>query len=253
VPASPVTSRKTACPGAGWLEEGDREDLAQDVLLEMKQKLVGAHDCSRGRFRALLQAVVKRRVIDHLRKVRPTPLPEAAADSLAAPAEEEVEALDLETSLLDAVAACRDRFTQGRHKDPDVLYALVDRLVHGLSSAEIARRNGVSPDRIARLLRRGRDAVFHNLLSRELEIPEGDPRLKGAVTVWKRLLRTPRAAASLLEETPDTTVRERLEELLSRFQAALPHFRGDDSVRGRELARGIELVFEGLERGDPDG
>ena len=48
----------------------------------MKQKLVASHDRSRGRFRALLQTVVKRRVVDSLRKIHPDPLDEAAIDAV---------------------------------------------------------------------------------------------------------------------------------------------------------------------------
>ncbi len=228
-----------------WMPEADREDLVQDVLIEMKQKLAPGHDRSRGRFRALLQAVVKRRVVDRLRRARPEHLDHAAADALSAPAEEEVDALDLEGALLEAVAACRDRFTQGRHKDLAVVYALADRLVHGRTNAEIAARDGVSVDRVARLLRRGRDAVFAHLLGEELAVDEDDPALKEALEAFKGWLRTPRERVRHLERVRDPRRREQVDAFVERFSAALPAFRGDDSARGRELARGIELIFDG--------
>src|SRR5947209_6599000 len=92
-----------------WLEEADRDDLVQDVLIEMKAALAPKHDRSRGEFRALLQTVVKRRVADRLRRRRAEPFDEILTETLAAPQEAEVEALDLETRLLEAVSACRDR------------------------------------------------------------------------------------------------------------------------------------------------
>ncbi len=225
-----------------WLPEAERQDLAQDILIEMKESLVHVHDRTRGRFRALLQTVVKRRVVDRLRKTKPERLEAEAADSLAAPEEEELQALDLETSLLDAVAACRDRFSQGKHRDLDVLYALVDRLVNGLSSVEISEKAGVSRDRVARLLRRGREAIFVQFVSRELELPEGASLLR-CVDVFRRCLRTPREEVALLDEIKDSALRERLGEFLVRFRLALPMFRGDASTRGQELEHGVELIF----------
>lgn len=225
-----------------WLNEAEREDLAQDILIEMKESLVNVHDRTRGRFRALLQTVVKRRVVDRLRKAKPDRLGAEDESALAAPEEDELQALDLETSLLDAVAACRDRFSQGPHRDMDVLYALVDRLVNGLSSVEIAEKNGVSRDRVARLLRRGREAIFVQFVSRELELPDGKP-LQRCVDVFRRALRTPREEAALLDEIKDSLLRERLEEFLARFRLSLPSFRGDGSARGRELEQGVELIF----------
>jgi len=223
-----------------WLPQADRDDLVQTILIEMKEKLVERHDRTRGRFRALLQAVVKRRIADALRRRRAEPLDEARADSLAAPDDSAVEALDLETGLVEAVAACRDRFTQGKDADPDVLYALADRIVHGLSNVEIARKDGVSVDRVARLLRRGRDAVFAHLLRRETGLDEADRRFKRALELFKEFLRRPAEATRLVADLPEDDLREELTSFLARFSAALPHFEGaaDD-----EFQRGLELVL----------
>jgi len=222
----------------------DREDLVQDVLVEIKEKLAQTHDPARGRFRALLQTVVRRRVIDLLRRARPAPLSDAAAAQLEAPTPDDVEALDLEACLLDAVAACRDRFTQGRDRDPDVLYALADRLVHGKTNAAIAEQSGASPDRVARLLRRGRDAIFTHLVAGELGLARHDPALDEATQAFRRCLRAPRDATTHLAALRDRAVREGVEDLHRRLRAALPLLRGDGSVRGQELARGIALIFD---------
>lgn len=228
-----------------WLGPSDREDLVQEILIEMQQSLAPRHDRTRGRFRALLQTVVKRRVVDAIRRRRPERLGERDVD-LVAPPDAEVEALDLEGALLEAVAACRDRFTQGPDQDPDVLYALVDRLVHGKSNRAIAEAGGVSVDRVNRLLRRGRDAIFAALLEAELELPADDPALKPARDAFKRWLRQPRSRTEWVAAVP-ASIREAFDDFLGRLQAALPAFRGDDSARGRELAAGIALIFDEAE------
>jgi len=214
-----------------WLGAADRDDLVQDVLLEIRKTLARSHDRSRGKFRALLQTVVKRRVADRLRARRT-----GALEEVAAPEAAEIEALDLETRLRDAFQRCRDRFTQGKESDPEVLYALVDRVVHGRSSIVIARRNKTSVDRVARLLERGRHAVFESLLAGELELEPG-VRLQGAVQIFKEALRRPRARARLLEKEKDAGLREELTELLERFDAARSSFDGE------ELKAGIAFVL----------
>jgi RNA polymerase sigma factor (sigma-70 family) len=226
-----------------WLSSEDREDLVQSILLEIRQGLAARHDPSRGRFRALLQAVVHRRVTDALRRRRAEPLEETAADALAAPPADEVEALDLEAALLEAFTACRDRFSQGAERDLDVVYALADRMVHGKSNVEIAREKGVSVDRVARLLRRGRDALFEALLARELELPRGDARLPLALDAFKDALREPRRVRERLARVPDRALEDALDAFLARFRAALPRLEGDETEAGIELRRGLDVIF----------
>lgn len=50
------------------LPEEEWDDLAQEILIEMRERLAPGHDPSRGRFRALLQTALKHRVIDRLRR-----------------------------------------------------------------------------------------------------------------------------------------------------------------------------------------
>jgi len=228
-----------------WVRTADREDLVHDLLVEVHQSIAPRHDAGRGKFRALLQTVVARRVVDLVRRKAPAALDAATEASLVAPARDELEALDVEAALLDAMAACRDRFTQGRDADPDVLYALADRVVHGLAVNEIARKGGVSVDRVNRLLRRGRDEVFCQLLARELELPPDDPRLPSALEVFQRTLRRPGDAAALLEEhVQEPPLRGQLEELLGRFRAGVARF-AETAGKGGELGRGLALVLEG--------
>ena len=226
-----------------WVRAPEREDLVHDLLIEVREKVVARHDPARGPFRALLQAVVQRRVVDLVRRRAPPPLEEAAAAALVAPAEDELLALDLETSLVEAMAACRDRFTQGAGSDPDVLYALADRIVHGRSSQEIAARDGVSVDRVNRLLRRGRDELFRQLLARELELPADDPALAAPLEVFRDCLRRPGDAEALLPRVRDPALRERARELLERVRAGVAQCARQRDASG-ELQRGIALALE---------
>lgn len=221
-----------------WVKPQDREDLVQDLLVEVQGKLVERHDPGRGPFRALLQAVVQRRVVDLVRRRSPAALEERQAADLAAPPVDELEALDLEAHLIEALAACRDRFTQGKERDPDVLYALADKIVHGLSVAEIALKNAVSVDRVNRLLKRGRDEVLRHLAATELGLAQEDPRLPGVVEAFREALRSPRELGPLLERIRDVGLRERTELLLRRFFAGAARFGGSG-----ELQRGIALAL----------
>jgi DNA-directed RNA polymerase specialized sigma24 family protein len=223
----------------GWLPESERDDVVQDVLLEMKQGLVVRHDERRGRFRALLQTVVERRVADRHRHRRARSLDSAFEESLGAPPLEEVAALDLEALLIEAVAACRDRFTQGAARDHDVVFALSDRVVRGLTNVEIAKATGASEDRVARLLERARDAIFAHLLERELAVTPDE----GALSAFKEALRRPREAARTLEKLRDPGLAERLEGLVAGLRAALERSAGDDTASGQELRAGLAFVL----------
>lgn len=220
-----------------------REDLVQEILIEIKETVRARFDGSRGRFRALLQVVVKRRVVDELRRARPEAIPARVSEELEAPSDAQLEALDLEAALVRAVGACRDAFTSGPRKDFDVLHVLTDRLVHGLREVEIARREGVSRDRIGRRLAKAREVIFAHLIAHELDLELDSLEVATCVEAFKRCLRKPGRLPDHLEALSDAALRERFEEFWLRFRAALPHFRGDESVAGQELAQGVALIL----------
>ncbi|MBL4849876.1 MAG: sigma-70 family RNA polymerase sigma factor [Planctomycetes bacterium] len=209
----------------------------------MRVKLTGTFDSSKGKFRALLQAVVARRVVDHLRKVKAEPLAPAMEAELQAPATHEWDALDLEAALIEAVGACRDELSGGPSKDLPVLHTLTDRLVHGMTATEIAKRDGISRDRVSRLLTKGRDAIFRHLLASELGAGASDERVAASVTAFKRMLRRPTQAHDHLAALEDTALSEQLGEFWARFRSSLPRFEGDLTAAGRELAHGVELIL----------
>ena len=219
-----------------------REDLAQEILIEIKQRLAPRFDRERGRFRALLQTVVQRRVTDELRRARPLPLSEAAAAELEAPSLGQLEALDLEASLVRAVEVCRDTFSGGARKDLDLLHVLIDRVVHGASATEIARRAGVSRDRVKRQLAKARAEIFRALLADELAL--SGPSLEEHVSAFTRSLRRPSDFERHLGALGGEAEQEAFRTFWARFRAALPHFEGDESEAGRELAAGIALLLD---------
>lgn len=221
-----------------WVGPEDREDLVQGLLVDIKERLSQRHDPARGPFRALLQTALARRVSNLRRRRRPDALTDP--DALAAPTTQEIDALDLEASLLEAFARCRDRFSQGPQRDPQVLFALADRIVHGRTNVEIARAGAISVDRVARLLRRGREVVLERLVARELGLEEGDPRLGPAAELLGESWRAPGRTRALLEAFPARSLAGSLEELLLRLRAALPHL---DAGQGSELRRGLELLL----------
>lgn len=225
------------------LSEEDRQDLLQDILIEIREKLTQTFDPTKGKFRALLQAVVARRVVDHLRKAKAEPLSPSVELELQAPSHEELEALDLEAALVQAVGACRDELSGGSSKNLPVLHALSDRLVHGLNATEIARRDGVSRDRVNRLLTKGRDVIFGHLLASELGVEATGPQVGRALIAFKRMLRTPTQADAYLADLEDAGLAEQLGEFWTRFRASLPRFEGDLTAAGRELAHGVELIL----------
>jgi DNA-directed RNA polymerase specialized sigma24 family protein len=225
------------------LSQDERDDLLQEILLEIKETLTKTFDRDRGKFRALLQTVVNRRVIDRLRRAPLRSLPAAAEAQLEAPPPAEYGALDLEAALVEAVAGCRDHFSGGTSKDLAVLHTLTDRLVHGASTIQIAKEGGVSRDRIGRLLAKGREVIFQRLLTAELGFEPGDARLDPCVAAFKRMLRKPAESRAQLEQLGDSALSDPLEDFWKRFQAALPRFQGDVTAAGRELAQGVELIL----------
>jgi len=225
------------------LSEEDRRDLLQDILIEIREKLTRTFDPSKGKFRALLQTVVARRVVDQLRKAKAQPLGPALEAELQAPPAADWDALDLEAALIEAVGNCRDELSGGPTKDLAVLHALTDRLVHGMTATEIAQRDGVSRDRASRLLTKGRDAIFRHLLARELGAEASGERVASSVAVFKRMLRRPTQAQEHLATLEDAALSEQLGEFWGRFRSSLPRFEGDLTAAGRELAHGVELIL----------
>lgn len=234
--------------GRWGLDAADREDLLQGILLEIKERLVETYERSRGGFRALLRTVVERRVISYARSKRRTPvaLPEDVAEHLPSESLADLDAVDLETSLLGAVSDCHDHFVESGPHELGVVWVLTDRLVHALGNKEIAAKRGFSERQVAGRLTRARERIYRSLLARELELEPESEGLQAAVRVFTTCLRQPRRRARLAEEL-EPALQEAFLEFFERFLATLRLFRGSDSVRYQEIARGVLSVFEEAE------
>jgi len=227
-------------------EEGD--DVAQDLLIEMRERLAPRHDPGRGRFRQLLQTAIRSRVMDHLRRRArdaSREAPAATLETVEAPTEEEVQAIDLEASLVESLAAAKHELTQGGDADHDALFALADRVVHGRTEAEIAASDGVSRDAVARRLRRAREAVWRSLLRREVASDLDDASLGAVVAVAKDCMLEPARIGIHLERISTPEVRARLGDFLERFSTTRRRLPSLAAGEDGELQRAVAEVLGG--------
>ncbi len=216
------------------LQPAERDDLVQEVLLAMRERLVARYDPGAGPFRALLQAAIQHRVIDRLRRRRPQADDERLALE-AAPAPGEVERIDLEARVVGAVRRVHDRHTQGG--DLALVYVLSGALVHGLSNRAIARREGLSVDQVKRKLQQARAEVLAELFAGLL--PAGGAEVAArCAELTRACLRQPRRAARLLEGEPHAA---EVEALVAALRAARAGSAADEE---QDLLRGIEAIFE---------
>lgn len=217
------------------LPADERDDLAQDVLLTMRERLVERHDERVGRFRWLLVTAIRNRVLDHLRRRRAGSLevPEALAD----PGQRDLDAIDLEARIVSAVRAVHDRYAHGPAPDRELVYVLAGALVHGLSNREIARREGLSADQVKRKLQRAREEILLELFSGLLEgAPASAAR---CADLTRACLRSPRQQTRLLEGQPQAELVEGVVRAVRDARSTL----GSDAAGAVDLVRGIEAIF----------
>jgi RNA polymerase sigma factor (sigma-70 family) len=228
------------------LPEAERDDLVQEVLIAMRERLVPGYDPGAGSFRAFLQTAITNRLRDHLRRrrraraahdeVEPDTL---EGDGRLAPSDAEVDALDLEAAIVGAVRAVHDRHAAAR--DLELVYVLSGVLVHGLSNKEVARREGLSTDQVKRRLQQAREEVLVEVF-RALAPGAPQPRLARAADLARAVLRAPRQAERLLEAEPDAAPRELVRSFTSRLRDARTLL--DGPAGGEDLLRGVQAIFD---------
>lgn len=216
----------------------ERDDLRQEVLLAMRERIVPAYKARVGPFRAFLGTAIDNRARDRLRRRRP----ESSLDALPGepagpPSEAELDALDLEAALVEAVQAVHDRHGGGPEQDEALLETLQGVLVEGLSNAQLAARSGRSVDQVKRLLQRARGELLERLLLGLLPPLTPAPEVARAADLVRACLREPRKATRLLEREASPAVREAADQLVQRLRAAA----SDLDTAG--IVRGIEAVF----------
>jgi RNA polymerase sigma factor (sigma-70 family) len=221
------------------LPAAEREDLLQEVLLAMRERIVPRYDPAAGSFRAFLQTSITNKVRDHLRRRREhAPLEPTL---LSAPDDEDLDALDLEALVVQAVQEVHDGFAK---TDTELVYVLSGLLVHGLSNKQIAKREGLSVDQVKRKLQQARRAIVESLY-RHLLGPElgTAARVAACAELTRACLRAPRKEARLLEHESDARVRESVADLARRLRTARTSIAVSEPG-GVDLLRGIETIFE---------
>lgn len=225
------------------LDAAERDDLVQEVLLAMRERIVPAYDARRGRFRSLLVSAVANKARDLLKRARPGALTSEPADD--APSVADLDAIDLEALIVQAVRAVHDQATAGPEPDLELVWVLSGVLVHGRSGAEVARREELSVDQVKRRLQEARAAILGHVL-RELLGPDALPgRVARAAELARGCLRDPRAGSRALEDEPDLGVQAAVRGLVDGLRG-LSARAGRGSDPGElDLLRGVEAVLAG--------
>tara|TARA_R110002072_G_scaffold73506_1_gene175001 strand:- start:147 stop:959 length:813 start_codon:yes stop_codon:yes gene_type:complete len=238
-----LARRFRALPGS------ERDDLLQEILLAMRERVVPGYQAEVGSFRSFLAVSIHNAVRDHLRRQRPSKdlaLEEhrledlAEGDLEAGIPEAEVLALDLEARLLAAVRAVHDRYARGAEADLSLVYVLSGALVNKLSNKEIAKREGLSSDQVKRKLQRLRGEILSHLFGGLLP---GLPRSEAArcADLARQCLRTPRQEARLLEDSPHAEVVAALTAAVRGAQRVLGASESDEDL---DLVAGIHAIFQ---------
>lgn len=206
------------------LGSADRDDIVQEVLVAMRERIVPTYRAGVGPFRAFLGVAIDNRVRDRLRRRRDALdvelLPEEPHDPEGPPSDEDLDALDLEAELIGAVAAVHARHGEGPEADPHLVAALEGVLVRGESNKALAARLGLSGDQVKRLLQRARGLMLERLLRPSLPPLLLAPDVARAVDLTRACLREPRKAERLLEREPDSAVREAVDRFVRRLREA---------------------------------
>lgn len=211
------------------LSSHELDDLVQELLLAMKERLIERYDPQRGAFRSFLATAAHHRLMDYLRSKGRAPHQNLEADLLGEPQPAEVSATQLEADVLRALTAVQRRFM--RSPERDVIYVFSGVLVDRLSLRQIAEREGLSLDQVKRRLGQARQALLEELF-------RGD---RAAADLARACLRAPRRTSAILAEAPPRA-RESVEDFLESVSAARSTFgggSGDD-----EFVTGLNALFE---------
>ena len=237
-----LSRRFRALPGS------ERDDLLQEILLAMRERVVPGYRAEVGSFRNFLAVSIHNAVRDHLRAQRPGKDLALEEHRLEDPAsnlglglpEAEVVALDLEARLLAAVRAVHDRYARGTEADLSLVYVLSGALVHKLSNTEIAKREGLSRDQVKRKLQRVRGEILSHLFAGLLP---GLPRSEAerCAELARQCLRTPRHATRLLEDSPHAEV---VAALIAAVRGAQRVLGASESDEDLDLVAGIHAIFQ---------
>lgn len=232
---------------APGLPEAEREDVAQEVLLALRSQAIREYRPERGRFRDYLRGIVRNQVRRALRERRR----EARCDPdvFGEVPHHEWYLLDAEAWLLRGLARFQDRLAGGREADRQIFYCFSDRVLKGMTYAEIARREGISPGAVSRRLAKARRLFLRCLLDLELERGAGrwtEREREEVVRVVQRAFRERRPLEELVGRKL-AHVLPLAEELLGDVRACFAGLASLDSSAGRTFLEALSEVL-GVER-----
>ncbi len=223
-----------------WLASQDREDLVENVLLDIKQQLFARYLPDRGRFRSFLIGVVRNRLRQLCQKRNKEPQP---VEFLNSPA---IEAEDAETVDLVAEVLGSTRAWCAQQQDARQVAILAERLLQGHKLREIAASLQLPLSSVQRLLQQAREEIVALLLERTLRA-----YAPGARSLhWKRLadialqvFADPRSQREQLAAISCEKTREGLELWLATYRKLLASLPARQSAEGLDLVRGLERIL----------
>ncbi|MBL4849310.1 MAG: sigma-70 family RNA polymerase sigma factor [Planctomycetes bacterium] len=224
----------------GRLGLNERDDLLQEILLAMRERVIPRYDAGVGPFRSFLSTAIRNAVIDHYRRTRPTLDVDLEAHRLEAPDPDEAQTIDLEARLLRAVRGVHDRYARGPDADLSQVYVLSGALVDRLSNKEIANREGLSVDQVKRKLQHTRGEIL-TLLFQDLLPGSNKSEVTRCADLARSCLRTPRKEARLLEDEPQA-------EVVAAFTRAVREaprvLKAEGSSDALDLMAGMHSIFQ---------
>lgn len=230
---------RRVAPGLS-LEE--TEDLAHDVLIELRAGAVARYSAQRGRFRDYLAGIVRHQVLAELR--RRGRRAQSLEHALEGAPADVWRAFDAEAWLLTGLARFQ-REVLSQAQGPEILYCFSHRVVRGLGYREIAAREGLSAGAVSRRLAAARDGLLAAFLDLELEelglAPSARERGKLA-----RALRTSLARQRPVEESLGSKLavyQPALEAVVLQVRAALQLLPDLEAGPGREFLDALGEVL----------
>ncbi len=224
-----------------WVSESDREDLVEDILLDVKKHLFKRYLPDRGKFRAYLCGVVRNRVLALHRARRALPL-EAVPEPEELPADEAL-AIDL---VAEVLGAAREWCEQKRVERPEHVAVLADRLLGKKTLKEIASAHGMPISSAHAVVSAARQEIVARLL--EHTFPARREGLAGLD--WKalaeralRALARPRRQREEVARVAHPATRRDLETWLETMRGAIARLPGRTSAAGKDLCEGLEAIL----------
>ncbi len=225
----------------GNLPAADREDLVENILLDIKQRLFRRYLPDRGPFRAFLCGVVRMQVLSRWKRNQKRRSLELIDEPGEVPPEDGL-AIDLVAEVLGATRrwSARQGVSGAKH-----VQILAERLLGSKSHPKIARSLSVAPIKVKRTLQRARKEIVADLLERTLPQSAGSLNWTLMAECVLDACRRPQQQAKILTRVGDPRLRLHLESWLEGLRISVVRLPGRKTPAGSDLCRGLEVIFYG--------